>query len=109
MTGGEPNDDKTKRPIAKASFAKPQYVWVFQCSNRLALHAATFDRKGRNLPMPLCADGIWRLNGQLIVGPDNNGSVGIDITALKVGIKTDGYYLWNADLEPPPETLRLMK
>jgi hypothetical protein len=47
-------------------------------------------------------------SGQLFWGSDNLKSVGIDIDALKVGIANDGFYLWNADLEPLPN-LRLMR
>jgi hypothetical protein len=34
---------------------------------------------------------------------------GIDVEALIAGIEKDGYYLWNADTEPPPDTLWLMR
>lgn len=108
----------TKR-IAKAAkkspqsgsgvFAEPRYVWVFQCSTRLALHAATLDRRTRNLPKTICQSGEWTLSGQLIVGPQNAPMAGIDVEALIAGIEKDGYYLWNADTEPPPDTLWLMR
>ena len=90
-------------------FAEFRYVWVFQCSDRLALHAATLDRSGPNLPKDPCGGGAWTLTGQLIVGPENRPSVGIDIGALKAGIAKDGFYLWNANMEPLPDTLRLMR
>ena len=90
-------------------FAESRYVWVFQCSERLALHAATLDRSGPNLPNDPCGGGAWTLTGQLIVGPENRPSVGIDIGALKAGITKNGFYLWNADMEPLPDTLRLMR
>jgi hypothetical protein len=90
-------------------FAEPRYVWVFQCSNRLAIHVATLDRSGPNLSKDLCRDGVWTLTGQLVVGPKNHPSVGIDIDAVKAGIEQDGFYLWNADVEPLPDTLRLMR
>jgi len=84
-------------------------VWLFQCSTRLALHAATLDRGGRNLPATLCAGGAWMVCGQIFVGPDARSSPAVDIKALKVAIEKDGYYLWNADTEPHTDGLRLMR
>ena len=91
---------------AKGAFAKPRYVWLFQSSARLTLHAATLDREGRNLPATLCAGGAWTVCGQVVVGPDARTSPAVDIEALKVAIEKDGYYLWNADSEPPRDGLR---
>jgi hypothetical protein len=88
---------------AEGIFADRRLVWVFQCSKHLALHCATLDAKGTNLPAKVCAGGLWMRSGQLFVGPDNLKSVGVDINALKVGIADDGFYLWNADLEPLPD------
>ena len=95
---GEPN-----------TFTEPRYVWLFQCSNRIALHAATLDQTAWNLPKKVCRDDKWTLIGQLVVGPDTKTSAGIDIEAVKAGIESDGFYLWNADMEPLPDTLRLMR
>jgi hypothetical protein len=90
-------------------FAEQHYVWVFQCSHRVTLHAATLDRKGRNLPKGLCSGGTWALSGQMVVGPDQSSRPGIDIVALKIGIQQNGFYLWSTELEPPPNTLRLIR
>jgi hypothetical protein len=35
--------------------------------------------------------------------------VATDIEALMAGIEKDGFYLWNADVEPPADALRLMR
>lgn len=91
------------------AFTEPRYVWVFQCSTQAVLHAATLDRTARNLPKKACRVGEWTLNGQLVVGPQNAPMAGIDIDALKAGIENDGFYLWNAAMEPSPDTLRLMR
>jgi len=96
-------------PSGPGVFATPRYVWVFQCSTQLALHAATLDRRARNVPKKVCQSGEWVMKGQLIVGPKNTPMVGIDVEALVVGIEADGYYLWNADAEPLPDDLRLMR
>jgi hypothetical protein len=93
--------DKSTSPLIE-----PRYVWLFLCSNRIALHTATIDRTAKNLPTEACRDGKWIVSGQLVVGP---GSAGIDIEALKVGIQADGFYLWNADAEPLSDMLRLMR
>jgi hypothetical protein len=93
----------------KNVFSAPRYVWLFQCSNRIALHAATLDRSARNLPKDVCRDGKWTMSGQLVVGPDTTSSTGIDTLSLKAGIQKDGYYLWNADAGPLPDTLQLMR
>jgi hypothetical protein len=53
--------------------------------------------------------GKWTVSGQLVVEPDTMSSTGIDIEALKIGIQTDGFYLWNADGEPLPDGLQLMR
>jgi hypothetical protein len=90
-------------------FAEPRYVWVFLCSHRITLHAATLDRNGRNLPKDLCPGGAWTLSGQLVVGPNQSSRPGIDIVALKIGIEQNGWYLWSTEIEPPPDTLRLMR
>jgi hypothetical protein len=90
-------------------FAEPRYVWLFQCSARPALHAATLDRMATNLPKNACQSGEWSLNGQLVVGPQNAPMAGLDVEALIVGIARDGYYLWSAEVEPLPDTLRLMR
>lgn len=90
-------------------FTEPRYVWLFQCSNRMALHAATLDRTAKSLPANICRDGKWTMSGQLVVGPDTASSTGIGIEALKAGIQADGFYMWNADSEPLPDTLRLMR
>jgi len=95
--------------IATGVFAETRYVWIFRCSTRLALHAATLDRRARNLPKGLCQGGAWTVNGQLVVGPDTRAGVGFDINALRAGIEREGYYLWNADMEPAPNPLRLMR
>jgi hypothetical protein len=110
MINRKPTTEMTASPTAsKDVFVEPRYVWVFQCSNQLALHAATIDRRGPKLPKDLCRGGAWTLTGQLIVGPENQPSVGIDMDALKAGIGKDGFYLWNADMEPLPDTLRPMR
>jgi uncharacterized protein YcgL (UPF0745 family) len=102
---------KSKVPAGAANvFSTPRYVWLFQCSSRLALHAATLDRRGGNLPVNLCAGGgAWKVCGQMVVGPDARSSPVVDVQALKVAIEKDGYYLWNADAEPPGDGLRLMR
>jgi hypothetical protein len=96
--------DKSTSP-----FIEPRYVWLFQCSSRMALHAATLDRTAKNLPRKVCRDGKWTVSGQLVVGPDTTSITGIDIEAFKAGIQADGFYLWNADLEPLSDALRLMR
>ena len=90
-------------------FAQPRYVWVFQCSARLALHAATLDRTARTLPKNVCQRAEWIMNGQLVVGPRNAPMAGIDVDALIAGFEKDGYYLWNAEAEPLPDDLCLMR
>jgi hypothetical protein len=82
---------------------------MFQCSTRLALHATTLDHRARNLPKNVCHGGEWTLTGQLIVGPQNAPMIGIDVQALIAGIEKDGHYLWNADMEPLRDKLRLMR
>jgi hypothetical protein len=99
----------SERSRAKATFAEPRHVWLFRCSARLALHAATLDRRGRNLPAKLCTGGTWMVCGQMVVGPDDRTSAAVDVRALKVAIEKDGYYLWSADAEPPDDTLILMR
>jgi hypothetical protein len=94
---------------ATGVFAEPRYVWIFQCSRRATLRAATLDRRGRNLPTNLCQGGTWTVSGQLTVGSDQSSRPGIDITALKIGIEQDGFYLWSTEMEPPPEPLRPMR
>jgi hypothetical protein len=94
---------------AKDTFARARHVWLFRCANRPALHAATLDSHGRNLPARVDQDGPWMLIGQLVVGPENTAHAGLDITAIKAGIEVDGVYLWNADLEIPQAQLRLMR
>jgi hypothetical protein len=100
---------KGPQPNGAGVFVESRYVWVFQCSTRLALHAATLDRNARNVPQSICHEGEWVLNGQLIVGPQNAPMAGIDIEALKVGIEEDGYYVWSADTESPLGLLQLMR
>ena len=90
-------------------FVEPRYVWVFQCSTRLGLHAATLDRSARNLPKNVCRSGKWIVNGQPIVGPQNAPMAGIDVEALIAGIEAEGYNLWNAEAEPLPDDMRLMR
>jgi hypothetical protein len=75
----------------------------------LALHAASLDAKGRNLPKHLCVGGRWNRIGQLLVGPERECHVGMDIAALKAAIEQHGYYLWSADAEVLPDALRLMR
>ena len=99
----------SERAASTDVFTEPRYVWLFQCSNRTALHAATLDAKAGNLPKDVCRDGKWMMNGQLVVGPHTTRGTGIDIVALRTGIGNDGYYLWDADAEPLPDTLRLMR
>lgn len=99
----------TAQDKSTSPFIELRYVWLFQCSNRMALCAATLDRTAKNLPREVCRDGKWSMSGQLVVGPDTTSSTGIDIEALKAGIQTDGFYLWNADAEPLSDTLRLMR
>jgi hypothetical protein len=91
------------------AFTRPRYVWLFQCSRRLALHAASLDAKGRSLPKCLCAGGRWNRIGQLVLGPEPDRHVAVDVTALKAGIEQYGYYLWSADAEVLPSSLRLMR
>ena len=45
----------------------------------------------------------------MIVGPDARTSAAVDVPTLKVAIEKDGYYLWNADAEPPADALRSMR
>lgn len=90
-------------------FADHQMAWIFQCSMRPALHSATLDAEGTNLPADVCAGGLWERSGQLFLGPDNLKSVGIDMVALKLAIAKEGFFLWNADIEPLPKHLRLMR
>jgi hypothetical protein len=97
------------RPTDKDVFSELRYVWLFQCSCRTALHAATFDRTAGNLPSDVCRDGKWTMNGQLVVGPHTTSSIGIDLASLKAGIEKDGFYLWSADWEPQPDTLRSIR
>src|SRR4051794_35392861 len=94
----------------KGVFAEPRFVWVFQCSSRPALHAATLDRTGRTLPSALCAGGgAWNPSGgQMVVGPTDRSSLAVDVQALKTGIAKNGYYLWNVDAERLSERLRLI-
>lgn len=90
------------RSIAKVAEKSPlsgsivladlRYVWVFQCSTRLALHATTIDRRARNLPKNVCHGGEWTLTGQPVVGLKNAPMAGIDVEAHIAGIKKDGYY-----------------
>ena len=100
---------RKKTLTGTSEFGEPHYVWLFQCSNRIFLHAATLDRTAKNLPMDVCREGKWNLIGQLVVGTDTQSSAGIDIITLKAGIQKDGFYLWNADMEPLPDSLRPMR
>jgi hypothetical protein len=88
-------------------FTEPRYVWLFQCSGRPVFHAATLDRRGRNLPKTICQNSSWTVSGQLIVGPGTSSSAGINLEALKAGIEKDGFYLWNADASPRPRLTTL--
>jgi hypothetical protein len=99
-----------KPPLSGAGLSsESKYVWVFQCSSKLALHAATLDPRARNLPKTVCQGAEWTRNGLLVMGPHNAPMAGIDVIALIVGIEKDGYYIWNADMEPPLDTTRLMR
>lgn len=80
-------------------FAEDRYVYQFTNRSRMSLHAATLDRRGKNLPQSGGDLKEWVLTGQLVVGPIVRPSLGIDISALKVGIEQDGFYMWNADYE----------
>ena len=71
------------------------------------MHAATLDQTASNLPTTVCQDGKWNVIGQLGVGPNTGSSPGIDLEALGTGIQAEGYYLWNADMEPLPNSLHL--
>lgn len=90
-------------------FTSPRNVWVFQCEKRLALHAASLDQTGESVPSTACRDGRWILIGQMTVGPDDGPRIGVDVVALKTGIQNDGFYLWNADEEPWPPNVRLIR
>lgn len=110
MASGTPkNADEAQSNQETTVFTGLRYVWLFQCSTRTALHAATLDRTAGDLPTAVCRDGKWNLTGQLLIGEDTKSTAGIDIVALKSGIQTDGFYLWNADMEPLPDSLRLMR
>jgi hypothetical protein len=110
MMDRKPKPHKEERANENSDvFAEPRYVSVFHCSRRNTLHAATLDRKGRNLPKDLCAGGAWTLIGQLVVGPDQSMHPEFDIKVLKIGIEQNGFYLWSTETEPPPDTLRLMR
>jgi hypothetical protein len=95
--------------IESGVFAELRYVWLFQCSLRTALHAATLDKLGSNLPRHACTGGIWSCVGQLIVGPKHDRCIAVDIAALKAGIEQDGFYLWSAETEAPAVSLTLMR
>ena len=101
--------EKSQTSGAAGLFAEPRHVWIFQCLRRMTLHAATLDRKGRNIPTNLCQGGAWTITGQLVVGSEQSSRPDIDIAALKLGIEQNGFYLWNTDMGPPPEPLRLMR
>ena len=103
------NSNKVQSDHGTTVFTEPRYVWLFQCSNRIVVHVATLDRTASNLPSAVCRDGKWDLIGQLVIGPETKSSAGIDIVALKSGVQADGFYLWNADIEPPTDDLRLMR
>lgn len=110
MMNQTPNIDNKISPIRATNvFDTHRYVWLFQCSRQTAIHAAALNQTTRNLPRTVCQDGRWVLNGQLVIGPDTGEIIGIDITALKAGIEKDGFYMWNADFEPLPNTLKLMR
>jgi hypothetical protein len=96
-------------PTGTDVFTELRYVWLFHCSNRPGLHAATLDRRGQNVPKCICQSGTWKASGQLIVGPDSGSRAATNIEALKAGIIKDGFYLWTVDAEPLPDTLRLMR
>ena len=101
-----PGAAKKRAHSGRRLFREPRYVWLFQCSNRLALHAATLDPRGRNLPKSICQGGTWSVSGQLIVGARSKGSLAVDIEALRSGIEMDGFFLWNAEPMSQRDTLR---
>jgi hypothetical protein len=110
MTDRKPKPHEEERANGNSDvFAEPRYVWVFHCSHRNTLYAATLDRKGLNLPKDLCPGGTWTLSGQVVVGPDQNTHPQFDIRALKIGIEQNDFYLWSTEVGPRPETLRLMR
>lgn len=84
-------------------------MWLFQCSHRTALHAATLDKLGSNLPKDACVGGAWCSVGQLIVGPKRDRHIGLDLAALKAGIEQDGFYLWRAEFGAFVDSLKLMR
>jgi hypothetical protein len=86
-----------KRHFGRRLFKEPRYVWLFQCSTRPALRAATLDPRGRNLPKRMCQGGTWTVSGQFIVEACKMSSVTVDIEALTAGIEKDGFFLWNSD------------
>jgi hypothetical protein len=101
--------EKDQASGTKSVFAESRYVSVFQCSHRMTLHAATLDGEGRNLPTNPSQGGKWTMSRQIVVGPDQANRPGIDMVALKAGIEQNGFYLWNTEMEPAPEPLRLMR
>ncbi len=103
--------DKRPDPWASSAemFTGPRNVWIFQCEKRLALHAASLDQTGASLPSAACRDGRWILTGQMTVGPDDGPRIGVDVIALKIGIRNDGFYLWNADEGSWPPNVRLIR
>ena len=106
MTKLNPRVAKKRVHSGRRLFREPRYVWLFHCSNRLTLHAATLDPRGRNLPKSICQGGTWSVNGQLIVGACSRGSLAVDIEALRSAIELDGFFLWNAEAMPQRDTVR---
>jgi hypothetical protein len=45
----------------------------------------------------------------MTVGPDDGPRIGVDVIALKIGIRNDGFYLWNADEGSWPPNVRLIR
>lgn len=104
-----PSTADPERLFGVGVFAQLRYVWLFQCSHRTALHAATLDKLGRNLPEHACTGGTWNCVGQLIVGPKRHRHIGVNTAALKAGIEQEGFFLWIAEIETPPGSLTLMR
>jgi hypothetical protein len=72
-------------------------AYLFYNSEEL-LNAVTRDRKGTNLPL---LRGPWTFQKEVMVGVQEPSTLGIDPEPILRGMRSEGYFIWRADLVQP--------
>lgn len=77
-------------------------AFLFTCSSRPQIKAASTSETGANLPDAACGGGTWKPSGHLDLSlPGGSPAKPVDVAAIQEALSRHGHYVFEDGLDDP--------